>query len=283
MEYPIFDTELTLLYKTAYESGLPIELFILRPRTVEDDDISGTGYTVIESIYDFINRKLDQNSDITLEELYQEFEGLKMSNQFPYYLAWVYLQLKAPQIIGYAEIVDLRRNYKGYMNDQEFLDAVLEVIKLYVSVSDRGNIPGVDGGDLYDVEDGVKFFKSPSPRAVKSVFSQFKELRELRETSSTEMKTMKEIAKNINDIQGQILALVDKPYSRSPIYKKSEHIIYKAYLSETVEEEGLTTYVRPISREDGFSFFNNSRLSEDIPFIQYNTLEKGAEKRKSVV
>lgn len=278
MEYPIFDTELTLLYKTAYESGLPIELFILRPRTVEDDDISGTGYTVIESIYDFINRKLDQNSDITLEELYQEFEGLKMSNQFPYYLAWVYLQLKAPQIIGYAEIVDLRRNYKGYMNDQEFLDAVLEVIKLYVSVSDRGNIPGVDGGDLYDVEDGVKFFKSPSPRAVKSVFSQFKELRELRETSSTEMKTMKEIAKNINDIQGQILALVDKPYSRSPIYKKSEHIIYKAYLSETVKEEGLITYVRPISREDGFSFFNNSRLSEDIPFIQYNTLEKGAEK-----
>jgi len=278
MEYPIFDTELTLLYKTAYESGLPIELFILRPRTVEDDDISGTGYTVIESIYDFINRKLDQNSDITLEELYQEFEGLKMSNQFPYYLAWVYLQLKAPQIIDYAEMVDRRRNYKGYMNDQEFLDAVLEVIKLYVSVSDRGNIPGVDGGDLYDVEDGVKFFKSPSPRAVKSVFSQFKELRELRETSSTEMKTMKEIAENINDIQGQILALVDKPYSRSPIYKKSEHIIYKAYLSETVEEEGLITYVRPISREDGFSFFNNSRLSEDVPFIQYNTLEKGAEK-----
>lgn len=269
MEYPIFDTELTLLYKTANEFGIPIELFILRPRMVGDEDIGGTDYTVIESIYQFIQR----NNDLTLKELYQELEDFPMSNQFPTYLAWIYLQLKVPQIDRYEQT-----RSRKHRTDREFQDAVLEVIKFYV---DLGRvIPGAPKEDLYTEEDGQKvFIDPPSSFAVEGILDQFRGLRELRVPSSTEMRNMKKIAENINENQRQILALVEEPYPRSPIYKKSEHIIYKAYVSQTVKEEGqLITYARPVSREDGFSFFNESYLSEDVPFIQYNALEKGAEK-----
>jgi len=266
MEYPIFDTELTLLYKTAKEDGLPIELYILRPRTVEDDDIGGTDYTVIESIYQFIER----NEDLTLKELYQKLEDFPMSNQFPRYLAWIYLQLKAPQTDRYEQ-----ERSKKYKKDRAFIDTVLEVIKFYVDLDMV--IPGAPAEDLYTEENGEKIFiDPPTSFAVKGILKQFQGLRELRVPSSNEMMTMTEIAENINEIQSQILALVEEPYPRSPIYKKSEHIIYKAYVIE--EEEESLTYARPLTREDGFSFFNESRLSEDVPFIQYNTLEKGAEK-----
>lgn len=266
-----FDTELSLLYKRADELGLPVELFILRPRTRRDgNDAFGTTHTVIETLGEFIT----DNPDVNASDLYKILVNVTPSspeylrNKLTRRLAQTYLQVRAPKTESYA------KGAKGWTKDEDFINAVQDVVEFYYGMfPDELDLPEADDDeDIFTKEDGKIVFRYPPTRdTLSGALLEYKKLLDLIKPSSPEMRGTRKIAEKIYEYQSSIADQADIPFQRSPIYRKSESVTYDVFLIE--EDEKVE--VDPI---DGFLFFNGSHLSENLPYLQYNTMKRGSEK-----
>ncbi len=263
MEEVSFDTELTLLYKRAMDEGLPIELFILRPRTKEDEGVFGTPNTVIESIYEFI----DSHPRMSLLELYEEllrvaaFPRNYIKDKISRPLARIYFESKTKTV---------NPSKKG--RTKAFLDVVMEIVEFYYGAFPEKvkSLPNVPNSKLYTTPARDEFIYPPTAAAIRGVQQDHRILRRLIESQKEKVA---KIAQNIIDVQQGIKDRVKVPLPRSPIYRKSESVTYDAYLWDPESNIQESIDIR-----DGFSFFNNLVLSENVPFVQYNAYENQADK-----
>lgn len=273
-----FDTELTLLYKLAEAKSVPVELFILR----QDDE----GNVIIEPLYDFV-KAYDEffkayEEELKLDKLWTEakdFYTLAPKDQFPLYLAFIYLLYRFPDIAIYASD-DLP---EGEDLPDDFKSLILEIVKLYTS--EERVIPGIKDPDLYVIEtdestgEKVKiFFDPPKYFVIEEVVKQYRhEMGLLLNPERDAYKSTMTIANEVIDLHENISSRIRDPLARSPIYKTSESIVYNMVLTEEFDEDGEgETYVSdsPIDIQDGFHIFDSAELSESVPFIQYNTPNK---------
>ena len=265
-----FDTELTLIYKAASDFDIPANFFLLRPRTEQDKDIKGTDYTVIESLKDVIDRLyIEGNSLLEIYEQVQEISTIPIS---PEDIAMIYLEIASP----------ISETPTGIIKDTRFLNSISEIIQLY-----RETNTGISG-----VAKGTEFDENGNPvRAVsESIYADYKSW---KERMGEKVKQARKIANDIRSLHRDIYDLAHEVYEYSPINRKSENITYKGYklktqeiVQETVkgkEAEGAVKAkepeeverLEPITVDDGFLLFDGAQLSEDVPFVQYNTFEKG--------
>lgn len=263
-----YDTELTLIYKAASDYGIPANFFLLRPYTDEDEDeeFKGTQYTVIESLSNVIHRLF--NEDKSLSEIYQQLQELSSLPISPEDVAMIYLDITSP----------IREKSHSKFKNKRFLDSISEVVKLYKETNT--GIPNVSRKKEFD-EQG-----NPVRGAIEGIYMNFiswdKKFRDKVEEAHI-------IAQNIRNLHEDIYTIAKgQPYEYGPIIRKSEHITYKGYkLTEGIEPEEISMSETgsvdfppstPITIDDGFLLFNNAYLSEDVPFVQYNTFEKGVMK-----
>jgi len=254
-----FDTVLTRLYKIAKEVESPVELFIL--------GVDENREIFIEPLLDFVASLEDQN----LEEVWEEtkkYHSVISERQLYIYLAYTYLLDRFPKTIQYVR--DLPKEM-----DPDFLDLILEVIQLYDQL--EKSIPGSSPSDRFKINPKTQekeYFDPPKRSVVEALLNQYRfAFNDL--INGKPFKSTMKIADEIIRLQNGIRSEIETPLQRSPIYKTSESIAYDLLrVQEFEDDEGIFEDKEKIGIEDGFFIFEDSVLSEYVPFIQYNTPTK---------
>lgn len=245
MEILPFDTELTLLYKKAKETGIPVEFYLVYPRD-QNVNIFGTSNFAIASTEDIIS----SYEGFSLKELGTITDPIETKvDMFPKYLAWNYMFAYVENINSYVKNVPSLDKLKE--ENPEFVEVMREVADFYIS--HNYEIPGVSDKDL---EDPKQF-----GLVIERLMNEYKEFYRIRNPANTEMKQTIEIADEIEKIQKRILKYYKRSddIEQSPFNKKAETIIYSLFNADK----------QRIKKEDGFDLFDIATTYQNVPYMEY--------------